>query len=185
MEGRETGKPGQQKAAVYIAEHFENVGLKPVNGSYMQEVPLTVSQFKGGLFSIGEGQYVYKNDWVPYPGIEVSDVEGPAIFVGYGIQDEGWDDYAGLDVQGKVVIMLAGEPGNEKRLHADRNQGAQRLEFHAQCQTRDCRQFGRLGSHRGHGGIRHLEVAFLALADPERMRLDVDREGRERTFRPC
>ena len=99
MEGRETGKLGQQKAAAYIAEHFKTIGLKEVNGSYLQEVPLTMSQFKGGLFSGGEGQFVYKNDWVPYPGIEVSDVEGPAVFAGYGIQDEGWDDYAGLDVK--------------------------------------------------------------------------------------
>ncbi len=122
MEGRETGKRGQRMAADYIAQHFETVGLLPVEGSYLQEVPLKVSQLKGGVLTIENQQFLYKKDWVPYPGIEVSDIEGPVVFAGYGIQDKdaGWDDYAGLNVQDKVVIFLAGEPGDVKkriRLH--------------------------------------------------------------------
>ena len=178
MEGRETGKLGQQKAAAYIAEHFENVGLKPVNGSYMQEVPLTMSQFKGGLFSIGEGQYVYKNDWVPYPGIEVSDVEGPAVFAGYGIQDEGWDDYAGLDVQGKLVIMLAGEPGNEKKgytLTGTKEPSAWSSMRNAKREIAD--SLGASAVIVVTEEYATLKSRFLPWLTRERMRLDVDREG--------
>ena len=111
MEGRETGKEGQRKAAAYVADHFEASGLEPVQGLF-QEVPLKVTQLKGGILTWGESKLLFKNDWVPYPGIEASDVEGDIVFVGYGIQDEGWDDYAGLDVQGRMVVMLSGEPGN-------------------------------------------------------------------------
>ena len=117
MEGRETGKRGQRMAAAYIANHFETIGLKKVNGSYFQEVPLKVSQLKGGVLTVDDQQFLFKEDWVPYPGIEVSDVEGKAVFAGFGIQDEtaGWDDYADLDVKDRIVIILSGEPGNEKK----------------------------------------------------------------------
>ena len=104
-------------AAVYIANHFETIGMKKVNGSYFQEVPLKVSQLKGGVLTVDDQQFLFKEDWVPYPGIEVSDVEGKAVFAGFGIQDEtaGWDDYADLDVKDRIVIILSGEPGNEKK----------------------------------------------------------------------
>ncbi|MGB0171744.1 MAG: M28 family peptidase [Flavobacteriales bacterium] len=178
MEGRETGKPGQRKAAAYIAAHFESVGLKPVNGSYMQEVPLTVSQFKGGLFSIGDGQYVYKKDWIPYPGIEVSDVEGPAVFVGYGIQDEGWDDYAGVDVQGKVVIMLDGEPGNEKKgytLTGTKEPSVWSSMRNAKREVAD--SLGASAVIVVTEEYATLKSRFMPWLTRDRMRLDVDREG--------
>ena len=178
MEGRETGKLGQRKAAMYIADHFKNVGLKAINGTYLQEVPLTVSQFKGGLFTIGDGRYVYKNDWVPYPGIEVSDVEGPAVFAGYGIQDEGWDDYAGLDVQGKVVIMLAGEPGNEKKgytLTGTKEPSAWSSMRNAKREIAD--SLGAAAVIVVTEEYATLKSRFLPWLTRERMRLDVDREG--------
>ena len=55
MEGRETGKEGQRNAAAYIAAHFESSGLDPVQGSYFQEVPLKVTQLKGGVMSLRPG----------------------------------------------------------------------------------------------------------------------------------
>ena len=178
MEGRETGKEGQRKAAAYIADHFEASGLEPVQGSYFQEVPLKVTQLKGGILTWGESKLLFKNDWVPYPGIEASDVEGDIVFVGYGIQDEGWDDYAGLDVQGRMVVMLSGEPGNAdkgydltgtstpSRWSADRN---------AKRELADS-----LGASvvlvvtEEYDVLKSRLVPWLSR---ERMRLDVDREG--------
>ena len=118
MEGRETGKLGQRKAAAFLAGQFEEMGLQPVNGSYFQPVPLTVTQLKGGLLTLGSEKLIFKNDFVPYPGIQVADIVAEAVFVGYGIQEGAWNDYAGLDVSGKTVVMLSGEPGSAENGYA-------------------------------------------------------------------
>ena len=115
MAGRETGKLGQRKAADFLAGKFEDMGLLPVEGSYFQPVPLKISKLMGGILTVGSEKLVYKNDFLPYPGIQVNDVVADAVFVGYGIQDGEWDDYAELDVKGKTVVMISGEPGNEKK----------------------------------------------------------------------
>ena len=60
MEGRETTKPGQQKAADYIAGHFEALGLEPLNGSYFQDVPLRVSKLLGGVVSVRGEKLLFK-----------------------------------------------------------------------------------------------------------------------------
>jgi len=115
MQGRETGKEGQRMAADYLASQFQSLGLEPIKGSYFQDVPLKTSKLIGGVLKLGEQNLVFKNDFVPYPGIEVSDLAGEAVFVGYGIQDGEWDDYAGLEVRGKAVVMMSGEPGSEEK----------------------------------------------------------------------
>lgn len=180
MEGRETGKRGQRMAADYIAQHFESVGLLPVNGSYFQEVPLKVSQLKGGVLTIDSQQFLYKSDWVPYPGIEVSDVEGSVVFVGYGIQDKdaGWDDYAELNVQGKVVVFLAGEPGSAKKGYAltgtdqPSSWGSMR---NAKREIAD--SLGASAVIVVTEEYATLKSRFLPWLSRERMRLDVNREG--------
>lgn len=125
MEGRETGKEGQRKAAAFIAEHFESLGLEPVQGSYFQNVPLKTSALKGGVIDFKGSKQLYRDSWVPYPGIEVSNIEGEAVFVGFGVQDEelGLDDYAGVEVEGSIVFMMSdvaeGMNGKGRRELAD------------------------------------------------------------------
>lgn len=178
MEGRETGKEGQRKAAAYIAAHFEASGLEPVQGSYFQDVPLKVSQLKGGILTWGDAKLLFKNDWVPYPGIEASDVEGDVVFVGYGIQDEGWDDYADLDVQGRMVVMLAGEPGDEEKGY-DLTGTSQPSRW---SQDRNAKR--ELADSLGASAVlivteeyEVLKSRLVPWLSRERMRLDVDRQG--------
>ena len=180
MEGRETGKRGQRMAAAYIADHFKTVGLKEVNGSYFQEVPLKVSQLKGGLLTVDDQQFLFKQDWVPYPGIEVSDVEGKAVFAGYGIQDPeaGWDDYAGLDVKDRVVIILAGEPGSEKKgyeLTGTKEPSRWSSMRNAKREIAD--SLGAAAIIVVTEEYETLKSRFVPWLSRERMRLDVEREG--------
>ena len=61
-------------------------------------------------------QFLFKQDWVPYPGIEVSDVEGKAVFAGYGIHDpEALRRLRRSGREGSGRDVLAGEPGSEKK----------------------------------------------------------------------
>jgi Zn-dependent M28 family amino/carboxypeptidase len=125
LEGRGTGQRGGDIAAEYIATQFAEYGLKPAgdHGTYMQKVPLV------GITTLGETQFslVPKqgeamnlkplDEYVAYDQTQAtqSDVDADLVFVGYGIEapEYSWDDYKGLDVRGKVLLMLVNEPPSE------------------------------------------------------------------------
>ena len=125
LEGRGTGQRGGDIAAEYIATQFALDGLKPAgdNGSYMQKVPLVgVTTTAGTTFSLVPAKGDTKNlqflaDYVGYNENQqpVSDVDADIVFVGYGIEapEYKWDDYKGLDVKGKVLLMLVNEPPSD------------------------------------------------------------------------
>nr|WP_294942318.1 M28 family peptidase [uncultured Mucilaginibacter sp.] len=104
FEGRETGKPGAEKAANYIAGEFKKLGLQaPVNGSYFFDVPLaetklTISAFSIGGQSFGNWTDFFVRGTFPDKAINATDV----VFVGYGTADE----IAGTDLAGKVVLLI-------------------------------------------------------------------------------
>ena len=123
LEGRGTGQRGGDIAGEYIATMFATYGLKPMgdNGTYMQKVPMvgvqtkpesstfTVTTAKNEAMSLKfRDQIVAINE-----GATASvDVDAPIVWVGYGITapEYNWDDYKGLDVKGKVLLMLVNEP---------------------------------------------------------------------------
>lgn len=121
-EGRAPTTPAEDKTIAYIVQRFEKAGLKPGNkGSWTQDVPLveiTAGNVAPLVFSGGKGGPVsldYRKDMViatyrvvPKVAIKDSDV----VFVGYGINapERGWNDYAGLDVKGKTVVILVNDP---------------------------------------------------------------------------
>jgi len=111
-EGRETGMPGAAKAADYIANEFKSLGLKPiVNGSYFFDVPIMGTRFMVNGLTINGTAYNYGKDFTAQGGgtktINVNDV----VFIGYGIGDEKYDDLKGIDITGKVVVLMSnGEP---------------------------------------------------------------------------
>ena len=122
LEGRGTSKRGHEVAALYVAEQFEVMGLKPAgqNGTYYQRVPLreiTVEPEKCAVTLTENGsasQLKWGDDFI-MRGSEVNpeaSLEAPVVFVGYGVKtpDGGYDDYAGLDVKGKIVAFLWGAP---------------------------------------------------------------------------
>lgn len=110
-EGRETGKKGQKMAAKYISAYFSNLGVEGcVNGAYTQEFPLRTERTNRATLKVGENAYSFYDEFYFFPGFDASEVSGDLVFVGYGVNSEGYDDYAGLDVKGKVVVALPGEP---------------------------------------------------------------------------
>jgi Zn-dependent M28 family amino/carboxypeptidase len=119
--GRGPGHPGGEMATDYIAARFEEFGLEPVDGSYFQSVPMVGTtpdpQAVGLSFSGDEGSLslTYMDDFVLNPGdAEAVSVEGSAelVFVGYGVDapENQWNDFAGVDVSGKWLLILVNDP---------------------------------------------------------------------------
>ncbi len=124
FEGRAPGTAGGKAASQYIADEMKAAGLMPAvnNNSYFQTVELTAQTLLPSStmgISHGEDLILDGNDienavfWTKRldETVEVKDSE--VVFVGYGVTapEYGWDDYAGLDVKGKTVVMLVNDPG--------------------------------------------------------------------------
>jgi hypothetical protein len=122
LEGRGTGTRGQEIAAKYVATQFQAAGLDPAgaNGSYLQAVPLREIQVQPeacefALILNGEAKPMrWGVDFVTRGNERRPDssVEAPVVFVGFGVvnRQRNYDDYAGLDVKGKVVAAIFGAP---------------------------------------------------------------------------
>ncbi len=120
FEGRAPGSKGEELSVKYIYEQFKALGLKPgnPNGTYTQEVPLAgITTAPTAAFEI-KGQKTemkFPDDYVAssarlQSSIKVNNSE--IVFVGYGIvaPEYGWDDYKGVDVKGKTILMLINDP---------------------------------------------------------------------------
>ena len=113
FEGRETGKPGQKKAVEYLKAQYESMGIPALktDGDYFQKVPLSISNVPVGKIIIDGKEFQQGDDLLTFSKAQglVNDI----IYVGYGIEDEAYSDYSGLDVTDKVILMKSGEPKNE------------------------------------------------------------------------
>ena len=120
FEGRGPGTHGEELSVNYISEQFKRIGLKPGNpdGTYVQKVPLAGFKAEPTL-SIKAGDralsYNFPDDYVavsrrlvPETKVENSDI----VFVGYGVvaPEYNWDDFKGMDVKGKTIVMLVNDP---------------------------------------------------------------------------
>ncbi|MBJ6144781.1 M28 family metallopeptidase [Hymenobacter sp. BT559] len=124
MLGRKPFTAGEERITDYLAAQFKTLGLKPTgsDGSYFQPVPMVeIAVSPAPTMQIaGKGQKLslnYKTDYVVFSQREqptVSVQNSPLVFAGYGVvaPEYGWDDYAGLDVKGKTVVVLVNDPGN-------------------------------------------------------------------------
>lgn len=121
FEGRAPGTIGEEKTIALLQQEFQKAGLKPGNnGSWVQAVPLveitpqnlSAITITGGKTppALSFGQDIVYNTSRVLPRIDIKD--SPLIFVGYGINapEKGWNDYAGLDVKGKTVVILINDP---------------------------------------------------------------------------
>ena len=125
LEGRGTGQRGGDITAEYIGTQFALYGLKPAgdNGTYMQKVPMVgVTPAPDTTFSLvpasGSAMNLKPLDqYVAYDETQrpKSDVDAEIVYVGYGIEapEYKWDDYKGVDVHGKVLLMLVNEPPSD------------------------------------------------------------------------
>jgi hypothetical protein len=118
LEGRETSKPGQKKAAKFIANHFQKQNLKaPVHGEYLQDTYLSLRANKGKNFEVNQKFFLYMKDYFYLPGLADTTISLDTIaFCGYGIRHGDYNDYADISVTNKAVIVYDGEPANKKRL---------------------------------------------------------------------
>ncbi|GAN00049.1 peptidase [alpha proteobacterium U9-1i] len=117
FEGRAPGTRGEELTVDYISRAFAALGLQPGNnGSWTQDVPIaTATVTNNPTLRLGEHSYVFGTDFVAWtkrlePTTSVHDAE--LVFVGYGIvsAENNWNDYAGVDVRGKVAVILVNDP---------------------------------------------------------------------------
>jgi Zn-dependent M28 family amino/carboxypeptidase len=123
LEGRGPGTRGDQLAAEYIATQFALNGLQPAgdNGTYFQKVPLiavhaiedktkfSFAPQNGQAIDLAYGTEIVSKDQT---GQATADIDAPIVFVGYGIvaPEYNWNDYAGVDLHGKVALVIVNEP---------------------------------------------------------------------------
>ena len=119
-EGRAPGTAGEERTVSYLVGQFKRLGLAPGNpdGTYVQNVPLigfkgeatAAFDIKGALvpLAVPDDAVVVSRQGLP----EVSVTKSGMVFVGYGVvaPEFGWDDFKGVDVRGKTIVMLAGDP---------------------------------------------------------------------------
>ena len=131
LEGRGPATRGDELAQAYIAAQFESFGLEggAPDGSYIQKVEIVGIRSAAPdtlVFKKGEGALsLEKKDFVAFSGVEqeTSGFENAElVFVGYGIvaPEYGWDDYKGLDVKGKVLVMMNNDPESDPALFKGR-----------------------------------------------------------------
>lgn len=117
FEGRETGKKGQKLAAAYLKNIFKQNGLSgAINDTgFYQVYPLLAQNPEGIDIKIGKKRYEFLKDFYFFPGFPDQKINVDSVtFVGYGIETAGYNDFKGLDVRGKVVVALEGEPFDQE-----------------------------------------------------------------------
>ncbi len=122
FQGRKPFTEGEEKTTAYLAKAYKELGLKaPYKGSYFQKVPMVSMQYQPSpsidlLTKNGKIQLNYIEDYIATTShikekVEIKNSE--LVFAGYGIvaPEYGWNDYEGLDVKGKTVLVLVNDPG--------------------------------------------------------------------------
>ena len=160
FEGRETATEGQRKAAAYIENYFKNLRLAPGNGdSYQLYYPV----YQDSLVSMNIT--VNNQSFKPYEDFDVNIsgnysstlLAGEIVFAGYGLSDSTRDDYKGLDVRGKIVLILNGMPPDQ---------------LQSQINRRTFNAFGKQDAAQQHGAM-----ALLVIQD-DFPRKKIDPKGR-------
>ena len=125
FQGRAPGTPGEDKTIPYLIEQFKAAGLEPagVNGGWTQEVPMIHTQLKAPMnVSVAQGGQaiplrfpddIYMGTTRAVDRVRIANA--PMVFVGYGVAapERGWDDFKGVDLHGKVAVMLVNDPDFE------------------------------------------------------------------------
>ncbi|MDQ2793499.1 MAG: M28 family peptidase [Bacteroidota bacterium] len=122
MLGRETGQPGQKLAATYLVKQFADIGLQgPVTGGdspYLQHFALARNTYApGGYLQVNGQRHAYLQDWFSYgpmPSPFPTETISRPVFAGFGVEQGAYSDYAGLDVRGRDVVVMMGEPQDER-----------------------------------------------------------------------
>ncbi len=125
FEGRAPGSPGEEKTVAYLIEQFRALGLQPAGerGGFTQTVPLVHTQVQpgasiavevgGAKTALAQFEDIYVN--TVRPADRVSIASAPLVFVGYGVHapERDWDDFKGIDLRGKIAVILINDPDFE------------------------------------------------------------------------
>src|SRR5689334_1577164 len=125
FQGRAPGTPGEDKTIPYLIEQFKAAGLEPAgeNGGWTQTVPMIHTQLKppenvsvtqaGQTVALKFPDDIYMGTVRPVDRVKIANA--PMVFVGYGVTapERGWDDFKGVDLHGKVAVMLVNDPDFE------------------------------------------------------------------------
>ena len=158
LKGRASGSPELDKAAHFIAKEFHKAGLRPLNGSsYLQPFPVSVKATLGAKNRFGlypqrppdgteRGRELHSIQLFRHP----ASVRGKVVFAGYGITapEYNYDDYAGVDARGKIVLLLRHEP---QEFEID-------SVFEGRVYTEHSQLFSKALNARAHGAIAILYV---------------------------
>jgi hypothetical protein len=125
-QGRETGTKGEALANEYLVNSFKQSGIPPLkySGDYYQDFTLIEYGWESLVISTPEKSFVFLNDFYGYASANNSftATAKEIIFLGYGIDDPLYNDYNGIDVKDKIVMVMNGEPVyNEKSLLTQTN----------------------------------------------------------------
>lgn len=116
LKGRKTGEEGDILAANYIRDKFENAGLELMFENGYQKFSLVTSAElgNGNSLSVNGTEFEVEKDFLPYAFSANTKVEGEVVFAGFGIQVNKdtiqWNDFSGIDVEGKWILVLQGDP---------------------------------------------------------------------------
>ena len=125
FQGRAPGTTGEEKTIPYLIEQFKAAGLEPAgeNGDWTQTVPMIHTKLQAPMsLAISQGRQMtqlrfpddlYLGTVRPVDRVRIANA--PMVFVGYGVAapERGWDDFKGVDVRGKVIVMLVNDPDFE------------------------------------------------------------------------
>lgn len=117
MEGRETGMAGQRKAADYLVNYYKDLGVLPcVDGSYLQEFSLKKEQVKNSIVDVKGKIFRFIEDFYFFDSFSFDgEIDlSTYVFAGYGIDEKSYSDYSDVDLKGRIVVCLSGEPLNSK-----------------------------------------------------------------------
>lgn len=128
LEGRLTTSKGMDLAVDYIEKHFKSAGLKPgPTGKFVHTYPITVNlrptKNNSVHFEKGNKKWDLKlgTDFLPLAGsANAKPVEGELVYVGYGLETDDWKDYEGVDVKGKIALILRGSPAGKDVVNNNR-----------------------------------------------------------------
>lgn len=169
FQGRLSGTPELEQAAGWLAAQFQQIGLRPPPGGYLQRFHVTTAARSGHStrlsYTLGGRTTMLKlnEDYTPLGLSSNGAASGPLVFAGYGITapEYAYDDYAGLDVRGKVVVVLRHEP---QEYDGDSVFGGRVYTNHAQIESKAV------------NALRHAAAALILVDDAPSHRGSTDLE---------
>ncbi|MBI4865057.1 MAG: M20/M25/M40 family metallo-hydrolase [Candidatus Riflebacteria bacterium] len=172
LEGRAVGTAGGAKAADYLARQFAAISLEPLGdgGGFLQRFEVKTSVTLGpknalSVFRDGrERRFAVEKEFVPFTFSDTGEAQGAAAFVGYGISapELGYDDYAGLEVKGRVVVALTHEPREKDQAGPFRKPEAYRY-TEVRYKALNAREHGAKALLLVHDPVNHPKDALFAL----------------------